>query len=101
MDPTAFVYMALSAEREFGGDDDDWEARPHPGVVVVDAAACHAKYTPIDEVQPEAVRTQLREQMRPGTLYVVSKTAKHLHVFAFPRARALAQLRAGTLPAPT
>ena len=91
MDPTAFVFMALSGEGEHG---------PSSGAVVVDAARGHAKYTLFDQLEPAGMRKQMREQAdaHPGNLYVLSKTDKHMHVFAYPRDRAAQQLRDGTLP---
>lgn len=89
MDPTAFVYMALSGERECGC-----------GAVVVDTAKCHAKYTKIDEIDPPTLRTQLAEQMQknPQSLYILQRAEAHMHVFTYPRERAMQQLKDGTLP---
>ena len=89
MDPEAFVYMALSSEGERG-----------PGAVVVDSANCHAKYVSVGELEPPTVREQLGEQIKkqPENLWVVHKTAEHMHVFAYPRERALRKLREGALP---
>ena len=92
MDPTAFVYMALSGESEY--------QQRSCGAVVVDAASCHAKFTLLADIEPAAVRTQLAEQLRihPNNLYILNKTAEHMHVFAYPRDRALQQARDGMLP---
>ena len=89
MDPEAFVYMALSSEGEVG-----------LGAVVVDAANCHARYTPLAELQPAAMRERLGEQIRnnPNNIYVVNKTEQHLHVFAYPRERAVRKMQQGALP---
>lgn len=88
MDPEAFVYMALSSEGEVG-----------KGAVVVDSANCHAKYTALSDIEPAAVRERLGEQIerQPENLWVVHKTDAHLHVFAYPRSRAVAKMRAGSL----
>ena len=92
MDPSAFVFMALSGEGEHG---------PSSGAVVVDASKGHAKFTPFGDLHPAPMRKQMRDQAasNPGNLYVLSKTDKHVHVFAYPRDKAAQQLRDGTLPA--
>ena len=92
MDPSAFVFMALSGEGEHG---------PSSGAVVVDASQGHAKFTPFADLHPAAMREQMREQAvsNPGNLYVLSKTAEHVHVFAYPRDKAAQRLRDGSLPA--
>ena len=92
MDPSAFVFMALSGEGEHG---------PSSGAVVVDASKGHAKFTPFGDLHPASMRKQMRDQAasNPGNLYVLSKTDKHVHVFAYPRDKAAQQLRDGTLPA--
>ena len=89
MDPQAFVMMAMTSERSLG-----------PGCVMVDPARCEAKYVAIGEVQPPEMQTNLREQLanHPENIYVVNRTEKHLHVFAYPRAAAVQRAAAGALP---
>lgn len=90
MDPAAFVYMALSGEQELGA-----------GAVVVDTAKCHAKYVKLEALEPAHVRKQLGEQMSrdPDTLFILQRTEEHLHVFTYPKQRALQRMKEGSLPA--
>lgn len=94
MDPRAFVYMALSGEEKMmrNGVVD--------GVVVVDSECGRALCTQIDDLEPEGVRVHIREQIKnvPENLYILHKTKEHLHVFSYPRERALSELKSGTLP---
>lgn len=91
MDPTAFVFMALSGEGEHG---------PSSGAVIVDIKKCHAKYTVLADIPQMDVRRNIAEQMKmhPNNLYIINRTDEHMHVFTYPRDRALDQMRAGTLP---
>ena len=90
MDPSAFVFMALSGEQQFG---------PSSGVVMVDPQEFHAKYTLLDQLEPHAFAEQMRTQLElhPENLYVVSKSSGHLHVFAYERERAHQDLKEGKL----
>ena len=91
MDPSYFVYMALSSEPAVG-----------PGCVIVDAANATATYTAIDEVGPEQFREAMRGEIQrhPELLYVASRSATHLHVFSYLRERAAYQIACGELPVP-
>lgn len=91
MDPAAFVYMALSGENEFGRCS---------GAVIVDTAHCHAKFTLLADIQPHSVSMQLSQSMTadPSNLYILHTTNDHMHVFAYPRDRAMQQLKDGLLP---
>ena len=87
-----FVFMALSNEDRAGGEGE--------GVVVVDAAEGNARFTPLVELRPAELCDRLREQMQanPEQIFILSKTAEHMHVFNYPRQRALDELKAGVLP---
>ena len=89
MDPEAFVYMALTSEAACG-----------PGAVMVDAEACKATYTALRDIEPAAMRERMDEQInsQPDHVYVITRTSKHMHVFSYPRERALQKLKSGTLP---
>ena len=90
MDPKAFLFMGLCGEREHDGQ---------PGAVMVDSARGHAKYTPLPEIEPPALRQALAEQMKPDQLYVLHLKDGNVHVFAYPRARAQAELLSGRMDA--
>lgn len=89
MDPTAFVFMALSGEQELG-----------PGAVIVDTARCHAKFYKLEDLEPANLRSQMSTQLEkdPHNLYILQKTPEHMHVFTYLRSRALDEIRCGTLP---
>lgn len=91
MDPNAFLFMALSGEQQFGASS---------GAVIVNAEAGHAKFTTLAEVEPPTLREALRGQLKdhPDMLFVLNKTAQHIHVFSSARDKALEQLKNGTLP---
>ena len=91
MDPSAFVYIALSGEQEFGLSS---------GIVIVDTANTSAKFTKLAEIQPEQFRNSICDELRrhPENLYIIHKTTEHMHVFTHNRERALAQMKSGELP---
>lgn len=91
MDPKAFAFMALSGEQQY-------EKR---GVVVVNTDEGHAKYHTVDALPlPTEGASKLRTQIEatPDLLYILQKTSTHVHVFTYPKARALDDLARGELP---
>jgi hypothetical protein len=91
MDPSIFVYQALTSEPTVG-----------PGCVIVDPAKATATYTAIDDVTPHDFQNTMRGEIErhPELVYVVSKSETHLHVFSYLRELAASQIANGELPVP-